>query len=224
MTTLNMLNLNAVRRSLYRGLVWRAPKWDPTVGPLELTHLADSEGDVVINTNSALAKLTVPELTGPAAHELDYEGEDPVIEIPMYVTDPDLMAIISPSGQASAGRDMRSQPIEHTLVIFPEPLFKKPDVNGVQQRVSLVFSAGAWLKDGLPLTAEETALLGFSFWAWRGVFNRPTLRFHGGAGDARKNIEPVTFQVMHDGGMPNGQHLYTIGDPADSGINLDGMS
>jgi hypothetical protein len=87
-----------------------------------------------------------------------------------------------------------------------------------------VFTGGVWTLGGSALSATQLALLDSSFWLWRGFFNRPPRRFLGGAGDARKNIETVSFQAMQHPDMPEGHRLYTTGDPADSSINLDGMS
>src|SRR5688572_5312432 len=110
MPAYNLLALPDVVRSWGRGVVHYAPRWSPGDGPLALTHLGDTEGDIVINTNPETAGLTTPELTGPAVHEFDYTGENPVVEIPLYLTDPALLAVCTPSGASSAGRSRRSRP------------------------------------------------------------------------------------------------------------------
>jgi len=214
MPSYNLLNLSDVLHSWGRGVVLYAPRWSPGDGPLALSHLADTEGDIVINTNPETAGLTTPELTGPAVHEVDYTGENPVIEIPMYLTDPALLSVITPSGSNSAGRSRRSRPIEYTLVIFPEELFL-PDQVGAAAPVqnTLALAGGVWTLGGVALDARRLELLDATFWAWRGVFNRPPRTFHGGAGDTKKNIETASFQVMHSGVMPEGHKLYTTGDP-----------
>lgn len=222
----NLLDLADVVRSWGRGVVFYAPRWDPGLGDaFNMTHLGDTEGDISIATNAALASLTVPELTGPAAHEVDFTGENPVIEFPLYLTDPALLAVVSPSGSAHGGRSRRYAPIERTIVIMPEALFLVQDpITGFIDRKTLARAAGAWTLDGDPLDAARTTLLGTSFWLWRSTFNRPNRRFLGGAGDARKNIETVTVQSMHHPDMPEGHHLYTTGDPAEAGIDLEGGS
>lgn len=232
MANYSLKDLSTVVRSWGRGVVLYATsdqagttpaRWDRT-GQLYLRHLGDTEGDIVVNTNAQTASLTTPELTGPAPHDVDYTGEAPEIEIPLYLADPALEAIISPTGQASAGRSRRSAPREHTLVIMPESLFLKADSAGVVQSYTLAESSGAWTLNGVALTAAQLALLDASFWAWRVVFSRPPKRFRGGAGDDRKNIETVTAMVCHHPDMPEGHHLYTIGDPNDAGILLAGTS
>lgn len=219
----SLMNLNTVVRSLGRGVIFRAPVWVPG-SPLPLVHLGDTEGDIVINKNPTMAALTTPELTGAAPREMDYVGEAPTIEVPMYITDPVLNALLSPSGLASAGRSRRSAPNEHTIVIFPEQMFLEPDGDGVVQSYNLGINSGVWTLDGNPLTAAQEAYLGMAFWAWRVVASTPPSRFRGGAGDDRKNIEPVTFTVMHHDDMPEGHHLYTVGDPIGFDIQIEGGS
>jgi hypothetical protein len=218
------LDLAAQLRSFGRGVIMYADKWD-LVTPLRLTHLADTEGDIVVNTNGETASLTLPELTGPAAHETDFVGENPVIEVPVFLADPALHAIISPMGSSSGGRSRRGRVKEYTIAIFPEALFIGEDpVTNLPIRRALEFGGGVWNIDGNPLTAEEEELLGNAFWLWRASFTRPPRRFRGGAGDERKNIETVTIQGMYHPDMPDGHRHYTTGDPADADINLEGAS
>lgn len=232
MPSYSLQDLNSIVRSWGRGVVFYSVDqqggttptlWDPT-GPLYLRHLGDTEGDLVINTNPEMASLTTPELTGPAPHEVDYTGEAPQIEVPLYLADPALEAIVSPIGQASAGRSRRSAPREYSLVILPEALFLTTGVSGAVSAATLAVTAGVFTLGGQALTAAQTALLGFGFWAWRVVPTRPPKRFRGGAGDDRKNIETVTFMVCHHPDMPEDHHLYTIGNPYDASINLEGSS
>lgn len=223
MPNYNLLDLTTILRRIGRGVVFRANRWDRN-GALALTHLGDTEGDISIATNAEVAALTLPELSGPAPHEADYTGENPVVEIPLYLADPALLAIVSPIGSNSAGATRRRAVVEHTLVVFPEALFLVNNESGAPERKQLAFAGGDWTLDGDPLSADQIELLGLSVWFWRGYFNRAPRSFKGGAGDASKAIETVSFQVMHHGVMPEGHMLYTQGDPADAEINLEGES
>lgn len=223
MPNYNLMDLTTIRRRMGRGVVMYANRWDRN-GALALTHLGDTEGDIAIATNPEVAALTTPELTGPAAHEADYTGENPMVEIPLYLADPTLLAIVSPTGANSAGATRRRAVQEYTLVILPEALFLVNNESGAPERKQLAFTGGVWTLDGQPLSAEQEELLGLSMWFWRGYFNRPPRSFRGGAGDAGKAIETVSFQAMHNGAMPEGHMLYTIGDPAEAEINLEGES
>lgn len=208
-----------------RGIVFRSSKWIPNDGALALTQLGITEGDISVNPNAATAKLTIPELTGPAAHETDYLGEDPTGEIPLYLADPSLIAVVSPSGSAHAGRSRRGPVAEHTLLVLPEALFLEAGAGGIVDDFDVSWDeSGNWTFNGDALTAERQRLLDASMWLWRVVFNRPPRRFRGGAGDDKKNIETVSFVTMHHPDMPEGHHLYTTGDPFAQGIDLNGMS
>jgi len=221
MSSFTLLDLSTIVRSWGRGVIFRAARWSPGDGPLVMTHLGDTEGDLKISTNAEMASLTLPELTGPAAHEVDYTGEAPSIEIPMFLTDPAHRALVSPTGSANAGRSRRSAPAEHTLAIFPEDIFLKPDGDGIVQAYALSLTAGIWYINAVAATAAQLALLDQTFWAWRVMFTRPPITFYGGAGDARKQIETVTAMLAHHPDMPEGHHLYTIGDPMDSSIDIE---
>lgn len=226
MSDLNLLSVAALIATYGRGVVFRSNKWVPNDGPLVLTQLGVTEGDIVVNPNSSVAGMTFPELTGPAKHEMDYLGEDPTIEIPLYLADPALIAIVSPSGSAHAGRSRRGPVREHTIFVVPEALFLSANDEGIVDDTHTISfdGAGAWTVDGNPLTTEQERLLGASFWLWRAVFNRPTRRFRGGAGDEKKNIETVSLLAMHHPDLPEGHHIYTTGDPFEFDIDLNGMS
>lgn len=225
MSNLTLADVSRIIASYGRGVVFRAPKWVPADGVLTMTQLGVTEGDIVINPNAETAGLTIPELTGPAVHEMDYLGENPVIEIPLYLAEPELIAIVSPSGSAHAGRSRRGPVKEHTLAVFPEALFLADDAEGIVDDYTVAFdAAGVWTFNGLALDTERQRLLDATMWLWRVVFNRPTRRFRGGAGDDKKNIETVSTQSMHHPDLPEGHHTYTTGDPFASGIDLNGMS
>ena len=67
-------------------------------------------------------------------------------------------------------------------------------------------------------TAEQLAYLDVSLWMWKCHFQRGMPRFANE--DGGKAIIPVTLQVMHDFERPDGQQLYTGGDPADVSIDI----
>lgn len=223
MPPVNFTTLADLVAAIGRGKVFYAPKWTPGGAQLALTHLGETEGDIVFNTNAEVSAMTFPELSGPAKHAADFTGEDPVLEIPLYLADPALMAIISPAGSANGGRSRRSRVTEYTLVVLPEALFG--DVaDGDPAPVISYTTLGGWELDGVAFTADQTAILEAALWLWRGYFTKPPRRFRGGAGDAKKNIETATFQVMHHGDMPEGHQLYTSGDPADATIDIGGVA
>ena len=217
-SNLELLDLADVLRTYGRGVVFRGVRWDPSSGaPIVLEHLGDTEGDIAFTTNAEVQGFTLPEVTGPAMHEGTYTGENPSLEFPLFVADPALLAKLSPKGSAHAGRSARTAVAEHVFVVLPEALFG-------ESRAQLAVTAGAWTLGGVALTAAQLALLDTALWLWRCFVNRPPRRWLGAAGDGSKNIENVSVQVMHHPGMPEGHHLYTVGDPGEFGIDLEGGS
>lgn len=225
MGNFSLADVSNILATYGRGIVFECDKWVPADGQIVMTQLGSTEGDIAVNPNSQVAGLSLPELTGPAKHEMDYLGEDPKIEIPLYLADPALIAKVSPSGSAHAGRSRRGPVKEHTLWVVPEALFLSADGTGIVSTHTLAFDiAGVWTLDAVALTAEQTRLLDASFWLWRAVFDRPPRRFRGGAGDDKKNLEKVSVTAMHHPDMPEGHHIYTTGDPFAVNIDLNGMS
>lgn len=226
---LQLLNLEDVLRRIGRGVVFYAVdgdgepiRWDPGT-EMNLVHLGDTEGNIVVNANGEQAVLTLPEIAGSAVFEATYLGENPVVEIPLFLADPALLPIVSPIGNISAGHIRVRDVSERTLVIFPEKLFRLP--GGQDEGFGMLsFAAGAWSLGGAALTDAQDAIMAMSMWFWRGFFSRPSRSFLGGHGDEGKNIETVSFQAMMHPDMPDGHRLYTLGDPALSGINLEGGS
>lgn len=225
MTNFLLAEVSSLVASYGRGVVFYAPKWD-TLSALSMAQLGVTEGDIVITPNATTAGLTIPELTGPAKHEMDYTGEAPTVAIPLYLADPALFAICSPSGSAHAGRSRRGAVKEWTIAVIPEALFLGTDPDsGIVTDYTVAFDgAGVWKFNGVVLTPAQQDLLDVSFWMWRSVFTRPPRKFRGGDGDAKKNIETVTLESMHHPLLPEGHHIYTTGDPFASNIDLNGMS
>lgn len=212
-----LLDLNSVVRAIGRGVVFYAPAWNGTQN-LALTHLGDTEGEITVELNESYNDLTLPELTGDAVHERRLAGENPVITIPLFLADPALRAIVSPTGSASGGY-MRQRPVtEYTLVIFPEELFR--DANGDFKQ--LTFDGTVWQIGGQALTPDQEDLLGLSVWFWRGHFQKPGITFR--SEDGGKLVLQVNYQAMPTklatSVIPDGERLYTLGDPANKGIDI----
>lgn len=193
-------------------------RWDG-VGPLNLAHVGNTEGNIEVAADVAISELTFPEYTGPAAHKRYYDGEGVRVTIPFFFAEPRLRAICSPTGRASGGYERQRPVREHTLVIVPEQLMYDPADDAFE---ALTWTAGVWAVGGTPLTEEQERLLGLALWFWRGSFSRQLPSFiHENGG---KTINPVEFTAMHAEEFPDGNHLYTLGDPADESIDLAGFA
>lgn len=215
--TYTPLDLTLQRYAIGRGIVFYADKWDGTT-PLELTNLGVTEGEITVELNEEYSTLTLMEQTGPAQHKAYVSGENPVVTLPLFYADPNLRSIVSPTGNASGGYQRRRPVTERTLVIFPEELLYDPNTDTYQP---LSFD-GTWTVGGNPLNSEQTALLGLSMWFWRGYFTKagPVFRHE----DGGKALQSITFQAMTSDlpldVLPDGERLYTLGDPQDKGIDI----
>lgn len=193
-------------------------RWDGS-GPLTLAHLGNTEGEIVPAVEVALSELAFSEYTGPAAHKRYYDGETVNVPIPLFFADPRLMAICSPTGRASGGYSRQRPVKEHTLVLVPEQLLFDPTADAFE---TLTWNEGDGFEvGGSPLSAEQERLLGLSVWFWRGSFGRQLPGFR--HADGGKTINTVEFSVMHSPEYPEGNQLYTIGDPTDADIDLAGF-
>lgn len=213
----SLLDLNSVFRDIGRGVVFYAPAWDGTQN-LALTHLGDTEGEIAVELNESYNDLTLPELTGDAVHERRLAGENPVVTIPLFLADPALRAVVSPTGSASGGHLRQPKVKEYTLVIFPEELFR--DANG--EFKPLTYTGSAWQLGGQALTPDQERFLGLSVWFWRGHFQKPGITYR--SEDGGKLVLPVNYQAMPTklatSIIPDGQRLYTVGDPGDANIDI----
>lgn len=216
--TYRLLDLQAQLRAIGRGVVFYAEKWDGATN-LKLTHLGDTEGEITVETNESYSHLTLTELTGEAKHKSYVNGEDPVVTIPLFLADPALRAIVSPTGSASGGYQRQRPVKERTLVVFPEELFFNPTTG---EYGDLSYTGTAWQVDGAALSPAQEDLLGQSVWFPRGYFNKPGLAYR--HEDGGKLVLPVSYQAMQSdlatSVIPDGCRLYFMGDPDDVGIDI----
>lgn len=220
MAGFNLLDLTAQDRSLGRASVFQVTEWDGITDlPSTMTHLGDTEGDITIEFGDSYSILTLPELTGDAAHEIFLSGKNPVITIPLYLADPSVRAIVNPSGTGDGGFQRQRAVTTHTLWIVPEQLFLE---GNVQVEVDYVTATG-WTVGGDAATSAQDDLIQQSFWFWKGHFNFAPLSFS--HADGGKALGEVSFQVMHSGLsntlIPDGNKLWTMGDPVDNSIDIN---
>lgn len=188
--------------------------WDGS-SELTLKHLCDTEGVVGLDPKESFVYLTTPEQTGAGKHKGFVEGEDPLVEIPAFNGDPELLAIMSGTGNASAGYSRRRPVSELTLVIIPEELLLDP---ATKLYGKLSYDGTAWKLNNAALTPAQERLVGQIRWCWRGHFIKPKVEFkHDEAGKAMGTAQ---FQLMIDLTKPEGEMLYTTGDPKEKGINI----
>lgn len=215
MPNYNLLDLTAQVRAIGRASVFYGTgAFAGSGNDLALTHLGDTEGEVVPELTEEFSELKLPELTGPAVHEKYSAGVSAIVKIPIYAADAAIRAILSATGNASGGYQRRRAVTEYTLALIPEQVFIEAD----EQATLGYTTAGGWTVGGDAATAAQEALLDLSMWFWRGHFTTvPPKYMHE---DGGKVVHEVEFHAMHNPNMPDGHHIWTVGQPNDSSIEI----
>ncbi|HET7233261.1 MAG TPA: hypothetical protein VFJ16_24835 [Longimicrobium sp.] len=211
-------DLATALRTIGRARAVYSPYWDGTAD-LALSLLGDMEGEPKLDPKSSIDTLKVPELTGDAPWEAWETGAAPEASLPLFLADPAQRPILTPTGgTGGAGRIGRKPVKAWTVVLLPEEIFRNA-AGEFGTAVTFAKVGATWKLDGVAFTAEQTRLLKLSVWMWRGFFSRPPITYK--MGDGGKAIDTVTFTLLQDRSKPQGQQLYTRGDPADVGIDID---
>lgn len=182
---------------------------------LALSHLGVTEQPIQPEVNESYNDLTLPEHTGPGIIHRTYEGENPVLTFNVIAANQSAFDTISPVGSRGAGFEAPQAVVEKTVVLIPTAAIME---NGIRQTLGYT-TGGGWTVGGDAATADQLAMIDVSFWIWRCHFQRGIPRYANE--DGGKAIIPVTVQVLQDFQRPDGQQLYTIGDPADVYIDID---
>lgn len=196
--------------------------WDGS-SALELKELGLTEGEMQLAPNPEYSDLKLGEYTGPAILKRYYTGEAPVLTVSMFLADPALRAIISPSGTSGAGFESQ-QPIQLlTLVLFPEMLFRGAVGEPLK---TLTYVGGAWELDGSPLPESLDRYIGQTVWLWAAAPTRTPLVFqHADGGRALAQAEFAVIQDIYGSPwLPEGAEMYWIGDPVNAGVDIEGGS
>jgi hypothetical protein len=216
---LQLADLDSQRFSIGKAAVFYAPAWDFASNlHAELEFLGFTEGEVSVAINETYNRLTLPEYTGDAPHKEYVQGEAPEITLPLFAADPDLRAILSPTGSASGGRKRQQPVVTYTVALIPEELFLDTSDPTSQADLTLAATGTGWTLGGDALTTEQEALLGVSGWFWRVRFGKPNLIYR--HEDGGKVVVDVTGTVLYQVEAPNGHRLYTLGDPYEAGIDI----
>jgi len=217
---MQLLAANTQRYDIGRAAIWRRTVWDGTDNLFDdFVHIGNTEGAIDIAVNPEYSELTLPETSGPAAIKRFLAGEHPEFELGIFPSEAGL-ALFTPTARGTAGLERRRTAREHTLWIVPEELFLKRDAGGNMVEVEVTYEIGEFLKDGLPLTAEEQLLVDMSMVIWRADFSRSTPLYR--HEDGGKSLRSVTVRAQQDFTKPDGAQLYLImgelGDFPDIGI------
>lgn len=229
MSTFSIVNALAQIRDIGRGRVFYATttqggsvphQWDGTT-ELFLKQMCDTEGAIAHEPNPEFARLGAPELIGPGTLKAKAMGENPTITVPAIYADPAVRALLSATGQASGGRSTWVPVISFTMVIFAEELF----FNATTREYDLALdpNGGSWQFTGpIALSARQLQLLGLTCWAWNVFPVKAPFSFT--SEDAGKSVQEVVFELMYDVTKPEYHKLYTIGNPYNYSIDIEGSS
>lgn len=214
MPSYSLSDFTAAVLQLGRAEVFYASAFGDGTADLDLTHLGVTEEPIEPENNEEFSTLTLPEHTGPAPIEVYYSGAAPEISFTVVDGGQSIFDTVSPHGARGTGYQRRRSVSEKTLVLFPTELFLESNAE-----VAVAYTtAGGWTVGGDAATTAQEALIDMSLWMWRGFFTQLTPRYaHEEGGKAMREI---TFRVMQDFNRPDGQQLYTLGDPVDQSIDI----
>jgi hypothetical protein len=177
-----------------------------------LSPLGAKEGPIEVEVEEENNDLTAPELTGPMVHERTVMGVGVRITIPLILGDTALYAKINPLGSRSGGHDAPQAVTPTTLVIIPDSEVGGGLTNATGATAGWVRASGY----GFAAASGSGAAPVHAFWLWRAIPTTPSRSYSYENGG--KIITPVTFQGMFYAANPDGQRLYTVGDPAAQGV------
>jgi hypothetical protein len=218
--------LNEAALEIGKAVILYADAWD-AVSDLALDHLGDTEGAVTFNANETIGGLRLPEHYGEGLVNAFAVGADPVLTAPLFLADPALRDIISPTNDGVIGTGTRRPVKRWTVVVMPQALYFN-SATGFNNAAVRYTATDGWRKSlnpgaGTPtwtaLNADEQRLLGLSIWMWSGMWERPPVTYEATVTDVVKNIEEATFRGIRPQvvGLP----MVTMGDPSAHGIEID---
>jgi hypothetical protein len=171
---------------------------DPTV-VAGMVSLGATEGEIGVEIVEGTNNLTAPELTGGIPHQAHTTLESAIVTVPLILGDPDLWARISATGTKGGGYSAPQPVQETTVLVIP------------RSELGAGLSYGGGPPKVWAPAAPENAV-----WLWRAFPLRGRVPFRYAEGG--KVITEVRFQGMFDASKPEGQKVYTIGDPSLVGI------
>lgn len=161
-----------------------------------MTPLGVTEGEIGVDEQFQYNEFKLPEWTGDAVHEADVDGQSLNVTVPVIMGAADHYNKVHPLGVKGGGRSAPMAVVETSALIVP------------------IKEVGSGLSyDGTTWTpaAPEHAI-----WIWRATLKPGRYAFK--HADGGKVIREVTITAMFDDARPEGQKLYTIGDPVTQGI------
>lgn len=184
---------------------------DPTVAD-GMVSLGATEGEIGVEITEGTNALTAPELTGGIVHQATTTIESAIITVPLIMGDPDLWARISATGEKGGGHSTPQPVAETSVLVIPRRELGGGLANATGLPAAWTRTAGNGVAGGVGAEfAPENAV-----WLWRAFPMRGRVPFRYAEGG--KVITEVRFTAMIDVSKPEGQMVFTIGDPTAQGI------
>jgi hypothetical protein len=164
-----------------------------------MAPLGATEGEIRGELTYTENRLTAPERTGDIAHQTQVQLATANIIVPIVLGDPDLWDKISPTGAKGGGSSAFEPVQEMSVLVIPK--------SELSASGTLAYPVGGPWAPAAPVNA---------LWLWRAypVPGNIPYRFQ----DGGKVITEVRFNGMFFPDNPEGQKVFTIGDPLTQGI------
>lgn len=161
-----------------------------------LVPLGATEGEIHVEETFKYNDLKAPEWTGDAVHARDLDGQNVKIKVPLIMGDTTIYDKLSPVGVRGGGRSKPTAVTTTTLVLVPLKEYNGP----------IGYNGTVWT----PAAPQHWV------WLWKAVPMPGKYGFaHANGG---KIIREIDFEPLFDDTKPEGQKLYSIGDPTTQGV------
>lgn len=180
-----------------------------------MTSLGATEGEIGVEFTEGMNNLTAPELTGGIAHQTTTTLDAAVITVPLILGDPDLWAKISATGTQGGGFSTPQPVQETTVLVIP----RRELGGGLSYGPPEGGGAAVWTRqagNGVAAASGAGAAPQNAVWLWRASPSRGRIPFR--YADGGKVITEVRFAGMIDVTKPEGQMVFSMGDPAAQGV------
>lgn len=157
-----------------------------------MLNLGATEGTITFTPTETMNELTAPEYTGGVAHQATVVPGAITIAVPLIMGDASLFAKITANGKQGGGFSSPQPVLPTTVLVVPI----------TELGAGLAYASGAWTPPGTLKNAV---------WLWRAFPTMGPMPFAYANGG--KVITTVTFHAMFDASKPEGQKVYSIGDP-----------
>lgn len=162
-----------------------------------------TEGEIGVDEKFNFNDFKLTEWTGDTPHARTVDGQDLKVTVPLIWGDSTLYDTLSPTGAKGGGRSRPEPVVTRTALIIP--------VSEIGDGLKNEDGTG-WKDSG---NNAATAPI-HAIWIHKCTFEPGSYAFKNA--DGGKILRQIGLQAMFDDTKPEGQKVYTIGDPFTQGI------